>query len=175
MALPIFFSQTMEVRMRARRELEQLVRDAQTFGLFELHYQPLLNAATKTCLGFEALLRLRDKQGAYVPPMTFIPVAEQIGLIDEIGKWALEEATRTAALWPEPMFVSVNLSVRQFASGQLVSIVEAALEASGLAANRLELEVTESLLMENTASVAAQLAALKALGASIAMDDFGTG
>jgi diguanylate cyclase (GGDEF)-like protein len=169
------FSQTMEIRMRARRELEQLVREAQTFGLFELHYQPLLKATTKACVGFEALLRLRDKQGAYVPPMTFIPVAEQIGLIDEIGKWALQEATRTAALWPEPMFVSVNLSVRQFASGKLVSIVEAALRASGLSPDRLELEVTESLLMENTAAVAAQLAALKTLGASIAMDDFGTG
>jgi EAL domain-containing protein (putative c-di-GMP-specific phosphodiesterase class I) len=169
------FSQTMEIRMRARRELEELVRDAQTAGLFELHYQPLLHAKTKSCLGFEALLRLHDKQGGYVPPMTFIPVAEQIGLIDEIGKWALEEATRTAALWPDPMFVSVNLSVRQFTTGQLAGIVEAALKTSGLAANRLELEVTESLLMENTEAVAAQLAALKALGVSIAMDDFGTG
>ena len=169
------FSETMEVRMRVRRELEELVRDAETFGLFELHYQPLLDAQTKRCAGFEALLRLHDKQGAYVPPMTFIPVAEQIGLIDEIGKWVLEEATRTAALWPEPMFVSVNLSVRQFASGDLVAVVEAALDASGLAANRLELEVTESLLMENTEAVATQLAALKALGVSIAMDDFGTG
>jgi diguanylate cyclase (GGDEF)-like protein len=169
------FSAEMEVRMRERRELEQLIRDAQTFGLFELHYQPLLDAENKTVKGFEALLRLRDKNGAYVPPLTFIPIAESIGLIDQIGKWALEEATRTAALWPEHTYVSVNLSVRQFASGHLVADVKNALAASGVPGHRLELEVTESLLMENTQSVAIQLNALKELGISIAMDDFGTG
>jgi diguanylate cyclase (GGDEF)-like protein len=169
------FSVEMEVRMRERRELEQLIRDAQSSGLFELHYQPLLDVSSKACKGFEALLRLKDKHGAFVPPLVFIPVAESIGLIDQIGKWALEEATRTAALWPDHMYVSVNLSVRQFASGHLVADVENALAASGLPGHRLELEVTESLLMENTDTVATQLDALKGLGVSIAMDDFGTG
>jgi diguanylate cyclase (GGDEF)-like protein len=169
------FSVEMEVRMRERRVLEQLIRDALTLGKFELHYQPLLDVDSKTCKGFEALLRLKDTNGAYVPPPTFIPIAEAIGLIDQIGRWALQEATRTAALWPDPMFVSVNLSVRQFAGDHLVGDVENALKASGLPGHRLELEVTESLLMENTQSVAAQLKALKGLGVSIAMDDFGTG
>jgi diguanylate cyclase (GGDEF)-like protein len=169
------FSADMEHRIRARRALEQLLRDAVANCRFELHYQPLLDVKSKACVGFEALMRLKDASGTPVPPMTFIPVAEQMGLIDQIGKWALEEATRTAAAWPAPMFVSVNLSVRQFASGELVKEVAAALAASGLDAGRLELEVTESLLMENTEAVVRQLDALKALGVSIAMDDFGTG
>ena len=169
------FSEEMEVRMRARRELEQLVREAASEGLFHIHYQPLLDGSTKNCVGFEALLRLRDHDGVYVPPVTFIPVAESIGLIAEIGKWVIDEATRTAALWPDEMFVSVNLSVRQFGAGDLVAKVEAALTRSGLAPRRLELEVTESLLMENTDNVARQLTELKTLGVSIAMDDFGTG
>jgi diguanylate cyclase (GGDEF)-like protein len=169
------FSFAMEADMRARRQLEQLVRAAAAEHRFELYYQPLLAAASKECLGFEALLRLRGADGELVPPMTFIPVAEQIGLIDEIGTWALMEATRTAATWPAPLFVSVNLSVRQFVSGELTETVRTALAASGLAPERLELEVTESLLMDNTESVARQLKALKALGVSIAMDDFGTG
>ena len=104
-----------------------------------------------------------------------MPIAEQLGLIDAIGQWVLEQATRAAALWPDPMFVSVNLSVRQFADGTLVDIVSAALAAAGLPARRLELEVTETLLMENSERVAPQFKALKALGVSTAMDDFGTG
>lgn len=169
------FCEEMEVRMRVRREMEQLVREAAGNGRFELHYQPLVDVRTKRCIGFEALLRLKDKNGAYMPPMTFIPVAESIGLIEEIGQWVIEEATRTAALWPAEMFVSINLSVRQFASEKLVGIVQAALVKSGLAPGRLELEVTESLLMENTEKIARQLAAIKAFGVSLAMDDFGTG
>ena len=169
------FSEEMEVRMRTRRELEQLLREAASQSRFEIHYQPLLDGKTKRCAGFEALLRLKGRDGAYIPPMIFIPVAESIGLIAEIGKWVIEEATRAAALWPGEMFVSVNLSVRQFANEELVGNVEAALAKSGLEAERLELEVTESLLMENTGSVARQLAALKTMGVSIAMDDFGTG
>jgi diguanylate cyclase (GGDEF)-like protein len=169
------FSQEMEVRMRKRRELELLVREALREGLFELHYQPLLDGGSQDCVGFEALLRLRGHDGAYVSPATFIPVAESLGLIADIGKWVIGEATRTAVVWPDDLFVSVNLSVRQFADDQLLANVEAALADSRLAPGRLELEVTESLLMENTESVTRQLAALKARGVSIAMDDFGTG
>ena len=169
------FSEEMEGRTRARREMEQLVREAAANGRFELHYQPLVDAHSERCLGFEALLRLKDQNGVYVPPITFIPIAESIGLIEEIGQWVIEEATRTAALWPVNMFVSINLSVRQFASEQLVGVIKMALVKSGLAPGRLELEVTESLLMENTEMVARQLAAIKAFGVSLAMDDFGTG
>ena len=169
------FSEEMEVRTRARREMEQLVREATGKDRFELHYQPLVEVRTRRCLGFEALLRLKDHNGLYVPPTTFIPVAEAIGLVEDIGQWVIEEATQTAALWPAEMLVSINLSVRQFASERLADVVHAALVKSGLAPGRLELEVTESLLMENTELVARQLAAIKASGVSLAMDDFGTG
>jgi|GEM_PF-2305816 len=169
------FTPEMDARMRARRELEQLLRDGLVEERFELHYQPLLDARNGSCVGMEALLRLRDRSGGLIPPIAFVPLAEQLGLIDDIGYWALLEATRVASTWPDPIFVSVNLSVKQFATGELLENVTSALEAAGLPARRLELEVTESLLMENTQAVAAQLKALKALGVSIAMDDFGTG
>src|SRR5690606_34805491 len=110
-----------------------------------------------------------------IPPAEFIPVVESMGLITEIGNWVIGQATRTAATWPEDLFVSVNLSVRQLHDRRLVGAVQAALAAAGLPARRLELEVTESMLMENTDSIATQLRALRALGVSIAMDDLGTG
>jgi len=169
------FTEEMETSMRARRALEQGIRDALGGELFDVHYQPLLLAETERCAGFEALLRLPDGQGDFIPPAVFIPVAESMGVINEIGKWVIEQATQTAAGWPEELFVSVNLSVKQFGDGMLVEHVRRAIEQSGLAPGRLELEVTESMLMENTASVAAQLAALRDIGVSIAMDDFGTG
>lgn len=169
------FSLEMEAAMQARRALELLIREAAASEGFVIHYQPLLHAGNRRCAGFEALLRLPDGQGGLVPPATFIPVAEAMGLINEIGKWVIERATRTAASWPAELFVSVNLSVRQFHDGQLVENVRQALAASGLRPGQLELEVTESMLMENTETIAAQLGALRELGVSIAMDDFGTG
>ena len=169
------FSGEIESRKRVRLVLEQLIRDAVQDGTFALHYQPLVHSDTKRCAGFEALLRLSNEQGEFVPPATFIPIAESMGLINDIGKWVIDTATRAAAAWPEELFVSVNLSVRQFNDGNLVGHVERALAASGLKATRLELEVTESMLMENNQAIAAQLADLQALGVSIALDDFGTG
>ncbi|WP_445503966.1 putative bifunctional diguanylate cyclase/phosphodiesterase [Microvirga sp. G4-2] len=169
------FSRELDDRMRKRRELEDLVQHATANQSFELHYQPLLAADDESCIGFEALLRLRDRQGTYVPPATFVPIAESMGLIATIGSWVIMEATRTAATWPSDTFVSVNLSVRQFFDQTLVSTVGSALKESGLAPHRLELEVTETMLMENTESTAEQLSSLKALGVSVAMDDFGTG
>ena len=169
------FSNELDERMRKRRELEDLVQHATATEGFELHYQPLFAADDENCVGFEALLRLKDRQGAYVPPTTFVPIAESMGLIAAIGRWVIEEATRTAATWPSDTFVSVNLSVRQFYDQMLVSTVRDALKESGLAPYRLELEVTESMLMEDTDVIAEQLRSLKALGVSVAMDDFGTG
>ena len=113
--------------------------------------------------------------GDSIPPVEFIPVAESIGTIKQIGAWVLAQAAAAARDWPEPLFVSVNLSARQFDDGNLLGIIEDVLAHSGLDAKRLELEVTESLLINNTESVASQLAALRDLGVSIAMDDFGTG
>ena len=169
------FCDSMEDAMRARWALEQQVREAVENESFELYYQPLLRADTGACTGFEALLRLPDGQGGHVPPAIFIPVLESMGFINQVGKWVIEQAAATAATWPSHLTVSVNLSVRQFHGGTLVGQVKHALAQSGLKSSQLELEVTESMLMENTESVAGQLKELRALGVSIAMDDFGTG
>ncbi|HEV2898416.1 MAG TPA: bifunctional diguanylate cyclase/phosphodiesterase [Pseudaminobacter sp.] len=169
------FCESMEDAMRARWALEQQLREAAENERFELYYQPLLRADTGACVGFEALLRLSDGQGGHVPPVTFIPVLESMGFINQVGKWVIEQATATAASWPSHLTVSVNLSVRQFQDQTLVGQVKHALAQSGLNGSQLELEVTESMLMENTDCIASQLKELRALGVSIAMDDFGTG
>jgi diguanylate cyclase (GGDEF)-like protein len=169
------FSEELENDMRARRELEQLIRRTAEQGGFELHYQPLLHTDSGACAGFEALLRLPDGKGGYISPLTCIPVIEAMGLINVVGKWVIEEATRTATTWPSHLFVAVNLSVKQFEDGQLAGHVKHALAATGLRPKRLELEVTETLLMHNTDGNAGQLGELRKLGVAIAMDDFGTG
>jgi diguanylate cyclase (GGDEF)-like protein len=169
------FSPALEAAMNARRALEARVEEATRSKAFEIYFQPLLRAETRKIAGFEALLRLPDGKGGHISPAVFIPVAETMGLINEIGAWVLREATRVAATWPSDLFVAVNLSARQFSDGRLVGEVEAALAASGLKACQLELEVTESMLIENAEMVGTQLRQLKALGVSIAMDDFGTG
>ncbi len=169
------FSEDLENGMRARRELEQLIRRTVEQEGFELHYQPLLHTKSGACAGFEALLRLPNGKGGYISPLTCIPVIEAMGLINVVGKWVIEEATRTAATWPSHLFVAVNLSVKQFADGALVGHVKNALASSGLRPKQLELEVTETLLMQNTESTARQLAELRKLGVALSMDDFGTG
>jgi EAL domain-containing protein (putative c-di-GMP-specific phosphodiesterase class I) len=169
------FTEDMETGMRARRALEQLIGRATAQNGFELHYQPLLHAESGAFAGFEALLRLPDGKGGYVSPLTCIPVIEAMGLINAVGKWVIEEATRTAATWPSHLFVSVNLSVKQFEDGTLAGHVKRALDSSGLRPKQLELEVTETLLMQNTESTARQLAELRELGVALSMDDFGTG
>jgi EAL domain-containing protein (putative c-di-GMP-specific phosphodiesterase class I) len=140
-----------------------------------LAYQPLYATDGLKLRGFEALLRMNDADGKPVSPAVFIPVAEEMGLIDRIGAWVLAEACRTAANWPEDVRIAVNLSPQQFEAGTIVGVVRDTLAATGLAPERLELEVTESLLLQDADSVIAQLEALKALGVMIALDDFGTG
>jgi len=169
------FSEEVESGMRARRELEQLIRSTVEQEGFELLYQPLLHTQSGACAGFEALLRLPNGQGGHISPLTCIPAIEAMGLINVVGKWVIEEATRTAATWPSHLFVSVNLSVKQFADGALVGHVKNALASSGLRPKQLELEVTETLLMQNTESTARQLTELRKLGVALSMDDFGTG
>lgn len=162
----------------ARRDfmmIETLVRNAVADDSFELHYQPLFDLRTEKLTGFEALLRLRDDEGRYISPATFIPVAEEIGLIDEIGCRVLRHASVTASFWPKGLQISVNLSAAQFKRRSIVATTRSALAASGLSASRLLLEITESTLLTDTDAVISQLQELKAMGAKIVMDDFGTG
>ena len=170
-----FFNAELRERKNQRSEIEELVRAHAAARNFELHFQPLYHLKSKRLKGFEALLRMRGRDGAYVSPTDFIPVAEDIGLIDEIGSWVLQEACRYAVAWPRHLQVSVNLSAVQFRRKSVIPAVEKALAASGLPAQQLLLEVTESLLMTDIEGVLEQLATLKQLGITLAMDDFGTG
>jgi len=170
-----FFEPEMDAEMQARIELERTIRDAVLHDRFELHYQPLFQMSDRRLIGFEALIRLRTEDGKLIPPLVFIPVAEDMRLIDKIGAWVLREACHTAATWPAELTVAVNLSPAQFLAGSISTVVAAALVEAGLAANRLELEITESLILANTEANMAELRTLKAMGVAIVMDDFGTG
>jgi diguanylate cyclase (GGDEF)-like protein/PAS domain S-box-containing protein len=170
-----FFLAEMDTELQARFKLERTIRDAVLHDRFELHYQPLFEISERRLIGFEALIRLPADDGTLIPPLVFIPVAEDLGLIDKIGAWVLREACRTAATWPEHLTVAVNLSPAQFLAGSVSDIVAATLKEAGLAAHRLELEITETLLLGNSEAIMAELQTLKAIGVAIVMDDFGTG
>ena len=170
-----FFLAEMDTELQARFKLERMIRDAVLHDRFELHYQPLFEMSERRLIGFEALIRLPAEDGTLIPPLVFIPVAEDLRLIDKIGAWVLREACRTAATWPEHLTVAVNLSPAQFLAGSVSGVVAAALKEAGLAAHRLELEITETLLLGNSEAIMAELQALKAMGVAIVMDDFGTG
>jgi diguanylate cyclase (GGDEF)-like protein len=170
-----FFEPKMDAALRARIELEKTLRDAVQNERFILHYQPLFEVSGQRLIGFEALIRLPAEDGTLIPPMTFIPVAEDLRLIGKIGAWVLREACKAAAGWPEPLTVAINLSPAQFEVGSISTTVASALRETGLAPWRLELEITETLLLGNSDSVMAELLSLKAMGIAIVMDDFGTG
>jgi diguanylate cyclase (GGDEF)-like protein len=170
-----FFEQDMDARMRARHELECNLRNALTGGELELYYQPLLNLKRNEIAGFEALLRWRTRSGELIPPSAFVPLAEETGLIVPMGEWALRQALAEAAKWPRQIRVAVNLSPVQFNSRNLSQIVMSALAATGVEASRLELEITESLLLQDRDTTLATLHQLRDLGVRIALDDFGTG
>ena len=159
----------------ARIAFEQDLRAGAREREFELHYQPLIALQTGVLNGFEALLRWRSPTRGMVSPGDFIPVAERLGLIVEIGEWVTREACRRAAGWPAHLGISVNVSPRQLSGGDFAAVVRRALEESGLAPERLTLELTESALMEAGESTMATLLRLKAMGCKVAMDDFGTG
>ncbi len=169
------FRPEMDAELKARRALESLIKSAVTEGAFELQFQPIRSTADMRLKGFEALVRLPNAEGGEVSPALFVPVAERLGLIGEIGAWVIRRACATAATWPTKLTVAVNLSPAQFEDGRLAETVRDALNAAGLMAERLELEITEGLLLSHTEGVLKQLAELKALGVRIAMDDFGTG
>jgi diguanylate cyclase (GGDEF)-like protein len=170
-----FFEPEMDARMKARRELEMDLRNALANKEFELHYQPLVNLQSNEISAFEALLRWHHPERGLISPAEFIPVAEETGLIIPLGEWVLRTACEETANWPSDVKVAVNLSPAQLKSRNVVQMVTSALEDSGMAGRRLQLEITESVLMQNTFSTLATLHELRKLGVQIAMDDFGTG
>ncbi len=169
------FDPEMDAVVQTRRLLERDMRTALAQDGFRLYYQPLVNLQTKKVTAFEALMRWEHPDRGSVPPAEFIPVAEEMGLIVQLGEWALRQACAEAMEWPDGICISVNLSPLQFSKGNLVSTVVSALASSGLPASRLELEITETVLLEKSERNIAILNQLRDLGVRISMDDFGTG
>jgi diguanylate cyclase (GGDEF)-like protein len=170
-----FFMPEMQAQLQARLAMEADLREVLEKRQLELFYQPLFDLREERIRGFEALLRWRHPERGLVPPDQFIPVAEATGLIVPIGEWVLRQACADAVNWPSDMMVAVNLSPLQFTSPQLSTAVSGALVGAGLAASRLELEVTESVLLQDSGVVLALLHELRGMGLRIALDDFGTG
>jgi diguanylate cyclase (GGDEF)-like protein/PAS domain S-box-containing protein len=170
-----FFEASMDARAQSRRKIELDLRDAIQNDVLRPYYQPLIDLSSGRITGFEALVRWPHPERGMVSPAEFIPVAEETGLINALGGLMLRRACMDAALWPDEVRVAVNLSPAQFRVGNLLSIVMDALKQSGLPPTRLEVEITETLLLEKSSQVLATLHALRALGVRISMDDFGTG
>ncbi|NGM36654.1 EAL domain-containing protein [Methylobacterium sp. DB0501] len=170
-----FFEPAMDARMQARRRLELDMRQALARREFQLHYQPQLNLADERLVGCEALIRWRHPERGLVSPLDFIPLAEEIGLIVPIGEWVIRQACRDAASWPQPLSVAVNVSPAQFKSDRLVETIVSALANAGLPAARLEIEITEGVLLQDNEKTLHTLHRLRDLGVRVSMDDFGTG
>jgi diguanylate cyclase (GGDEF)-like protein/PAS domain S-box-containing protein len=170
-----FFESQMDSEQRERRLIETDLRGAIARNELVLHYQPLVSAIDGMPTGFEALVRWNHPTRGLVPPSDFIAIAEQSDLIVEIGDWTINQACSEAAAWPEHLTVAVNLSARHFRRSDIGRVVQQALNHSGLAPKRLEIEITEGLLIENPGEVIEKLGEIRALGVTIAMDDFGTG
>src|SRR6266705_1857079 len=170
-----FFEQEMDARVQARRILEMDLRQAITDGGLEVYYQPCFSIRDNTITGCEALLRWRHSERGMISPAVFIPIAEDTGLINQLGEWVLTTACVEAATWPDHIKLALNFSPVQFKIGKLALKIVAALAASGLAANRLELEITEAVLIRDDEAALAILHQLRAIGVGIALDDFGTG
>jgi diguanylate cyclase (GGDEF)-like protein len=169
------FKPEMDHQMQERRRFQIQLHTALAEKQFEVFYQPLMQATTSELAGFEALLRWNHPERGSVSPADFIPLAEEMKLIKPLGAWVLERACRDAAKWPLPLKIAVNLSPVQFVKSNLVEEVEHALEVSKLEPGRLELEITESVLLQNSDETLQVLNQLRRLGVQISMDDFGTG
>jgi len=170
-----FFEAEMDRRIRLRRAMELDLRHALGNGEFKLFYQPIVNLQSGAVTSFEALIRWQHPVRGLIPPGDFIPLAEELGLIVAIGEWVINRACADAATWADHIKVAVNLSPIQLINKGLVEVVTRALARSGLAANRLEFEITETVLLQNTGTTLATLHQLRALGIHFSMDDFGTG
>jgi EAL domain-containing protein (putative c-di-GMP-specific phosphodiesterase class I) len=178
---PQVYEANQATEARRRFSIETELRRALDKDQLELFYQPLINLKTGDVAGFEALARWTHEDRGEISPTEFIPVAEESGLILTLGRWAMDKATHTLAAWDEaagerlPLYVAVNLSARQVARDDIAAVVEGALKSSGLAGNRLTLELTESSIVQDPARATRVFDALKALDTTVAMDDFGTG
>lgn len=174
------FDPAIQKLIEERHEIEVLLRRALDTNGLELHFQPIYDAQSRIVTGFEALLRLSDGKGGRVSPAVFVPLAEELGLIGDIGTWVIQEACRFVSTLPGQLYVAVNLSPAQFTPSSGVGrgisdVVRSALAANNLAPERIELEITENLFLKRTDLVVRELRALAELGVSLAMDDFGTG
>ena len=178
-----FFEPSMSAQTLERVELESDLRSALERGELRVHYQPIVTLESTEIVGFEALVRWQHPTRGLVPPLAFIPLAEETGLIIPLGRWVLETACRQAAKWratrsaldDKPLFVSVNLSARQFMQADLVGDVADVLAETGLDAGSLDIEITESVLMDQSETGIRTLRRLRALGVRLVLDDFGTG
>ena len=170
-----FFEPEMDARMQARRRLELDMRQALARREFQLHYQPQMQLEGNRLVGCEALIRWNHPERGMVSPLDFIPLAEEIGLIVPIGEWVMRQACRDAVTWPAPLSVAVNVSPAQFKNERLVEMVMSALSSSGLPATRLEVEITEGVLLQENEKTLQTLHRLRELGVRVSMDDFGTG
>ncbi|MCT2558282.1 EAL domain-containing protein [Tsuneonella sp. YG55] len=170
-----FYSADLKDEEEERALLLDDLREALAADELQLHYQPVVRIADSHVVGMEALMRWEHEERGWVPPGTFIPVAEESSLIGPLGEWALHRACRDAMEWPDTVRVAVNVSARQFTGNGFVDVVASALDASGLAPDRLELELTESVFMGDSETTEATFTALKKLGVRLALDDFGTG
>jgi diguanylate cyclase (GGDEF)-like protein len=169
------FERTMDADAQARRALELDLRRAWERGEFDIHYQPLVDLASERIMGCEALVRWHHPQRGMVSPMEFIPIAEETGLIVPLSDWVLHQACAEAMRWPNYMRLAVNLSPVQFKHRTLGASVVSALAKSGLVASRLELEITEMVLLQETEQTLSTMAQLRQLGVRLSLDDFGTG
>ncbi|MFC0204964.1 EAL domain-containing protein [Novosphingobium soli] len=170
-----FYDENLHADAKERQQLEQDLRDAIADGAFELHYQPQVHTTSEKITSFEALLRWNHPVHGYMSPARFVPVAEECGLVAQIGEWALRSACRDLARWPGSVRVAVNVSPLQFANPALPAIVTSAIATAGIDPSRLELEITESVFLSDDQATEAMFAALKRIGVRLALDDFGTG
>lgn len=170
-----FFEPEMNTRMKARRQLEMELRKAIVSEEFELHYQPLVDLQSNNVNAFEALVRWNHPTRGLIPPVEFIPIAEETGLIVPLGEWVLKTACQEAANWPDHIKIAINLSPTQLNNRHLLSKVTTALTNAGLSPHKLQLEITEFVLLQNTLTTLSTLHELRKMGVQIALDDFGTG
>jgi diguanylate cyclase (GGDEF)-like protein/PAS domain S-box-containing protein len=170
-----FYAEDLHAAAEERAELEQDLREAITKGELELYYQPVVYAADEKIVGFEALMRWNHPKRGWISPAKFVPIAEDAGLIDRMGQWALRTACADLARWPRSIRCAVNVSALQFANPELPTIVANALAHAGVAPSRLELEITESVFLNDNSGTDAMFKALKRVGVRLALDDFGTG